>query len=169
MLTPVKGGGKHRVAKPHILEQRGKEFAPHVMAIPVGSTVSFPNFDPIYHNVFSISKTKAFDLGMYMNGETREMKFTKPGIVRLGCNLHAAMSAYLIVVAAPHYFVVDKDGKFNFRALAPGKYKVQVWNEYAGDPMTSEVEIKVGDNTKDFDLKASAPGLSPDKFGNSRG
>jgi hemoglobin len=168
MLTPVKGGGKKRVAKPHILEQRGKEFAPHVMAIPVGSTVSFPNFDPIYHNVFSISKPKAFDLGMYKNGETREMKFDKPGIVRLGCNLHAAMSAYLIVVAAPHYVVVGKDGTFTFKALKPGKYKVQVWIEYAGDPMTSEVEIKEGENTKDFDLKAAPPGISPDKFGTSR-
>ncbi|HEY5944212.1 MAG TPA: hypothetical protein VIV40_01915, partial [Kofleriaceae bacterium] len=147
MLTPVKGGGKKRVAKTRVIEQRGKEFAPHVMAIPVGSTVSFPNFDQIYHNVFSLSKSKAFDLGMYKNGETREMKFDKPGIIRLGCNLHAAMSAYLIVVEAPHYVVVDKDGKFNFKALAPGKYKVQVWNEFAGEPMTSEVEIKEGDNS----------------------
>jgi hypothetical protein len=78
------------------------------------------------------------------------------------------MSAYLIVVAAPHYVVVGKDGTFNFKALKPGKYKVQVWNEYAGDPMTSEVEIKEGENTKDFDLKAAPPGISPDKFGTSR-
>ncbi|HEX5058519.1 MAG TPA: hypothetical protein VFV99_04120 [Kofleriaceae bacterium] len=169
MLTPVKGGGKKRVAKTRIIEQRGKEFAPHVMAIPTGSTVSFPNYDQIYHNVFSLSKSKSFDLGMYKNGETREMKFDKPGIIRLGCNLHAAMSAYLIVVAAPHYVVVDKDGKFNFKALAPGKYKVQVWNESAGDPMDAEVEIKEGDNSKDFDLKASPAGVSPDKFGTSRG
>ena len=169
MLTPAKGGGKKRVAKTRIIEQRGKEFAPHVMAIPVGSTVSFPNFDQIYHNVFSLSKSKAFDLGMYKNGETREMKFDKPGIVRLGCNLHAAMSAYLIVVAAPHYVVVDKDGKFNFKALAPGKYKVQVWNEGAGDPMDAEVEIKEGANEKDFELKAAPAGIAPDKFGTSRG
>ncbi len=168
MLTPASGGGKRRIAKPHIMEQRGKEFAPHVMAVPVGSTVSFPNFDPIYHNVFSISKTKAFDLGMYKNGETREMKFDKPGVVRLGCNLHAAMSAYLIVVKAPHYVVVGKDGTFNFKALAPGKYKVQVWNESSGDPMDAEVEIKEGANSKDFDLKASPAGISPDKFGTSR-
>jgi len=169
MLTPTKGGGKKRVAKTRIIEQRGKQFAPHVMAIPAGSTVSFPNYDGIYHNVFSLSKTKAFDLGMYKNGETREMKFDKPGIVRLGCNLHAAMSAYLIVVDAPHYVMVDKDGKFNFKALAPGKYKVQVWNENGGDPMSSEVEIKEGENSKDFDLKAAPPGISPDKFGVSRG
>lgn len=169
MLTPVKGPYKKRVAKTRIIEQRGKEFAPHVMAIPVGSTVSFPNFDPIYHNVFSLSKTKAFDLGMYKKGETREVKFDKPGIVRLGCNLHAAMSAYLIVVAAPHYVVVDKDGAFSFKALKPGKYNVQVWNELAGDPMTAEVEIQEGANNQDFDLKSAPPGISPDKFGTARG
>jgi hypothetical protein len=79
------------------------------------------------------------------------------------------MSAYVIVVDAPHYVVVDKDGTFAFKALAPGKYKVQVWNERAGEPITSEVEIKAGDNAKDFDLKVSPPGISPDKFGVSRG
>ncbi len=167
MLTPAKGG-KKRTPKQRIIEQRGKEFAPHVMAVPVGSTVSFPNFDQIFHNVFSLSKTKAFDLGMYKNGETREMKFEKPGIVRLGCNLHAAMSAYLIVVDAPHYVVVDKDGKFAFKALAPGKYKVQAWNENGGDPMTSEIEIKEGANEQTLELKAAPAGLSPDKFGNAR-
>jgi plastocyanin len=167
MLTPVKGG-KKRTPKQRIIEQRGKEFAPHVMAVPVGSTVSFPNFDQIYHNVFSLSKTKAFDLGMYKNGETREMKFEKPGIVRLGCNLHAAMSAYLIVVDAPHYVVVDKDGKFSFKALAPGKYKVKAWNENSGDPMTADLEIKEGANEKTLELKAAPAGLSPDKFGQAR-
>jgi hemoglobin len=169
MLTPAKGGVKKRVPKTRIIEQRGREFAPHVMAIPVGSTVTFPNFDTIYHNVFSRSKSKSFDLGIYKSGQTREMKFDKAGIVRLGCNLHASMSAYLIVVDAPHYVVVEKDGKFNFKALAPGKYKVQVWNELAGEPMTGEVEIKEGENAKDFDLKATPPGISPDKFGTSRG
>lgn len=167
MLTPAKGG-KKRTPKQRIIEQRGKEFAPHVMAVPVGSTVSFPNFDQIFHNVFSLSKTKAFDLGMYKNGETREMKFDKPGIVRLGCNLHAAMSAYLIVVDAPHYVVVDKDGKFSFKTLAPGKYKVQAWNENGGDPMTSEIEIKEGANEKNLELVAAPAGLSPDKFGQAR-
>ncbi len=167
-LTPVKAAGKKRVAKNRIIEQRGREFAPHVMAVPVGSTVSFPNYDPVFHNVFSISKSKAFDLGLYKSGEARDIKFDKPGIVRLGCNLHASMSAYVIVVAAPHYVVVDQDGSFSFKALAPGKYKVQVWNERAGDPIDSEVEIKEGSNAKDFDLKSVLPTVSPDKFGTSR-
>jgi plastocyanin len=167
MLTPVKGG-KKRTAKTRVIEQRNKEFAPHVMAVPVGSTISFPNFDPIYHNVFSLSKSKAFDLGLYKSGETREVKVDKPGIIRLGCNLHAAMSAYLVVVDAPHYVIPGADGKFEFKSLAPGKYKVQAWNERSGDPTVSEIEIKEGANTASLDLKGGAVTLSPDKFGNAR-
>jgi len=167
MLWPERGG-KKRVAKQRIIEQRGKMFAPHVMAVPVGSTVSFPNFDPIFHNVFSLSKAKAFDLGMYKNGETRDVKLEKPGIVRLGCNLHANMSAYLIVVDAPHYVVVEEDGSYSFKSLAPGKYRVQAWNEQSGDPVTKTVTINAGTNESDIDLKGGGLAISPDKFGTAR-
>jgi plastocyanin len=168
MLWPEKGG-KKRTPKQRVIEQRGKAFEPHVMAVPVGSTVSFPNFDTIYHNVFSLSKNKSFDLGMYKSGQTRDVKFDKPGIVRLGCNMHASMSAFLIVVDAPHYAVVGSDGAFSFKSLAPGKYKVQAWTERSGEPVTSELVIAVGGNQKDLDLRAGAgPKLSPDKFGTAR-
>jgi hemoglobin len=168
MLWPQKGG-KKRTPKQRVIEQRGKTFEPHVMAVPVGSTVAFPNFDSVYHNVFSLSKNKAFDLGMYKNGQTRDLTFDKPGIVRLGCNLHASMSAFLIVVDAPHYAVVGPDGAFEFKSLAPGKYKVQAWTERSGEPVTSELTVAAGTNAKDLDLKASAgPAISPDKFGAAR-
>jgi hemoglobin len=167
MLWPERGG-KKRVAKQRVIEQRGKSFAPHVMAVPVGSTVSFPNFDPIFHNVFSLSKAKAFDLGMYKNGETREVKLDKAGIVRLGCNLHANMSAYVIVVDAPHYVIVEDDGTYSFKSLAPGKYRVQAWNEQSGEPSISTVTIKSGANESDIDLKGGGQSISPDKFGTAR-
>jgi truncated hemoglobin YjbI/plastocyanin len=167
MLWPEKGGAR-RTPKQRVIEQRNKAFAPHVMAIPVGSTVTFPNFDSVFHNVFSLSKVKPFELGMYRSGETREVKFDKPGIVRLGCNLHANMSAYLIVVDAPHYVVVDNDGSFAFKALAAGKYKVQAWNEHSDEPLTTTVDIKAGDNSSTLDLKAGGGGISPDKFGTPR-
>lgn len=167
MLWPEKGS-KKRVAKQRIIEQRGKTFAPHITAVPVGSTVSFPNFDPIFHNVFSLSKAKAFDLGMYKNGETREVKLDKPGIVRLGCNLHANMSAYVVVVDAPHYVIVENDGSYSFKSLAPGKYRVQAWNEQSGEPMTTSVVIKAGGNETDLDLKGGGQAISPDKFGTAR-
>ena len=81
------------------MEQRNREFAPHILAVPVGSTVAFPNFDTIYHNVFSRSEAAPFDLGIYSNGQSRELTFDKDGIVRLGCNLHSNMSAYVVVVS----------------------------------------------------------------------
>ena len=143
-----------------MIEQRDKTFAPHVMAVPVGSTVSFPNFDPIFHNVFSLSKAKAFDLGMYKNGETREVKLDKPGIVRLGCNLHANMCAYLIVVDAPHYVVVDADGSYSFKSLAPGKYKVQAWHEPSGEPITREVRSRRATTSRTSTSRPAGAGLS---------
>jgi hemoglobin len=167
MLWPERGA-KKRIAKQRIVEQRGKTFAPHVMAVPLGSTVSFPNFDQIYHNVFSLSKAKPFDLGMYKNGETREVRLDKPGIVRLGCNLHANMSAYLIVVDAPHYVIVEDDGSYSFKSLAPGKYRVQAWNEQSGEPAMTTVTIKAGSNESDIELKGGGLVISPDKFGTAR-
>ena len=168
MMWPSNGKYTKRTPKQRVIEQRNKEFAPHVMAVPVGSTVAFPNYDSIFHNVFSLSKSKAFDLGMYKSGESREIKVDKPGIVRVGCNLHASMSAYLIVVDAPAYVSTEPDGSFSFASLAPGKYKVQAWNERSGEPLETTVEIKPGANTASLDLKAGGQPISPDKFNNAR-
>ncbi|MEO8553585.1 MAG: hypothetical protein ABI678_26610, partial [Kofleriaceae bacterium] len=168
MMWPKAGKVAKRTPKKRVIEQRNKEFAPHVMAVPVGSTVSFPNYDPIFHNVFSLSKTKAFDLGMFKNGESRDIKVDKPGIVRLGCNLHASMAAYLIVVDAPAYVSTEPDGSFSFKSLAPGKYRVQAWNERSGEPLETEVEIKAGANDTKLDLKSGGSQITPDKFGTSR-
>lgn len=167
MLTPKTGGYAKRTPKQRTIEQRNKDFAPHVMAVPTGSTVSFPNFDGIYHNVFSLSKTKAFDLGMYKGGDSRALTFDKPGIVRLACNLHANMAAYIIVVDAPHYVIAD-NGTYSFKTLSPGVYKVQAWSEAGGDPVTGEVTVAAGDNTQDLDLQPGQPGLGTDKFGTAR-
>jgi plastocyanin len=169
MLFPVNGGGKNRRPKQRIVEQRDKQFSPHVLAIPPGSTVAFPNFDGVFHNVFSISATKKFDVGLYKDGDTRELKFEKPGIVRLGCNIHAQMSAYILVVDAPHYVVVEGTKGFTFRSLAPGKYKVRAWSERSATPTESEIVIKPGANTATFDVNGDAvDGPSEDKFGMTR-
>jgi len=169
MLFPVKGGGQPRRPKLRVVEQRDKTFAPHVLAVPPGSTVAFPNFDGIYHDVFSISPTKKFDVGLYKDGETRELKFEKPGIVRLGCNIHAKMSAYIVVVDAPHYVVVDGAKPFAFRSLAPGRYKVRAWSERSARPTESEIVIRPGANTAALDVDGDAtPGPSEDKFGMTR-
>jgi plastocyanin len=169
-LEPASGKWKPRSPKRHVMSQRNREFNPRVMAISVGSTVAFPNFDNIFHNVFSTSPLGAFDLGIYKNGEAREYKFEKEGIIRLGCNLHANMAGYLVVVSAPSYVVTDEEGRFKFNRLAPGKYKLKAWSERSKTPITQDVTIKAGANTVNVGVAGDAPaGPSPDKFGGKRG
>jgi hypothetical protein len=140
------------------------------MAISVGSTVAFPNFDPVFHNVFSTSPVTPFDLGLYKAGEAREFTFPKEGIVRLGCNLHANMSAYIAVVSAPAYVVTDNEGRFAFKHLPPGKYKLQAWSERSKAPITQDITIKAGRNQVTVGVSGdAAAGPQPDKFGGKRG
>lgn len=168
-LEPASGKWPPRTPKKRVIEQRGREFLPHIMAIPVGSTVAFPNFDTVFHNVFSTSPVGAFDLGIYKMGEAREFTFKNPGIIRLGCNLHANMSAYIAVVAAPAYVVTDDHGRFAFKHLAPGKYKLKAWSEKSREPIAEDVTIKAGKNQIDVGVAADAPAGNPDKFGGKRG
>jgi hemoglobin len=169
-LEPASGKWKKRTAKQRVMEQRDRQFAPRMLAISAGSTVAFPNFDPVFHNVFSTSHARAFDLGIYKNGETREVTFAKEGLIRIGCNLHANMSAHLVVVAAPHYVVTDAAGKYTFRSLPPGKYKVKAWAEDTGEPVTQTIEIHTGENTLNVSVPRSASVIpATDKFGVPRG
>lgn len=168
MLEPTTGKFKRRIAKKRVIEQRDHEFAPHVLAVPVGSTVSFPNFDKIFHNVFSLSSTAPFDLGLYKSGETRDVVLTKEGVVRIGCNIHSAMAAFIIVVAAPHYVVAEPSGAFAFRRLQPGTYRMKVWTEHSAAPSVSEIAIRLGANQTTVDVKADATDHNPDKFGVAR-
>ena len=169
-LEPIGRKSAGRAPKKRIVEQRGREFLPHVLAIPVGSTVQFPNFDQVFHNVFSTSPTAAFDLGLYRGGDAREYVFAKEGILRLGCNLHANMSAYVAVVAAPHFVITDDTGKFSFKHLQPGKYRLKAWNERSKNPIVMEVTVKNGANDLSIGVAGDAPtGPQPDKFGVKRG
>lgn len=169
-LEPIEGRSKPRTPKRVVVEQRSREFLPHVTAVSVGSTVAFPNFDPVFHNVFSTSPLTAFDLGLYKAGEARELTFTKEGIVRIGCNLHANMNAYIAVVAAPAYVVTDEAGRFAFKHLRPGKYRLKAWSERSKAPIAQDVTIKVGKNEITVGVAGdAAPGPAPDKFGGKRG
>ena len=169
-LEPLSGKWHRRAPRQRIMEQRGRQFAPRLMVIPVGSTVSFPNFDTIYHNVFSTSEARPFDLGIYKNGAAREVTFDREGVVSLSCNLHANMNAHIAVVNAPHYAITDDKGRFNFQSLAPGAYKLRAWSDRSPRPATREVVIKPERNTASIEVEGDAPqGPSPDKFGVSRG
>jgi hemoglobin len=169
MLYPTSGKAAKRTPKKRVMEQRNKTFLPHLLAVPPGSTVAFPNFDSFYHNVFSLSATQPFDIGQYKNGQSRDVKLDKPGLVRLGCNVHAKMAAFIFVVDAPNYVPVEGSKEFNFKSLSPGKYRARVWSEYSLEPTESDILIKDGVNAMTFDVKGDAPkGPSPDKFGVSR-
>ncbi|MCX5741195.1 MAG: carboxypeptidase regulatory-like domain-containing protein [Proteobacteria bacterium] len=169
-LEPANGKWKPRTPKRVVLEQRNREFLPHLVAVSVGTTISFPNFDGVFHNVFSSSPLSAFDLGLYKMGEAREYRFEKEGILRIGCNLHANMSAYIAVVSAPAYVVTDDKGNFAFKHLPPGTYKLKAWSERSKAPITQDLTIKAGANTVTVGVTGDAPtGNQPDKFGGKRG
>jgi len=167
-LEPVGSRGKRPLPIPRIMEQRNREFRPHVLVVPVGSPVTFPNWDPIFHNVFSTSESRPFDLGLYKSGEARTVVFDREGVIKLGCNLHANMLAYIVVVSAQHY-VVTANGAFSFRRLEPGKYTLRAWNERSARAVSREIELRPGSNSTAIGLAGDAPtGPIPDKFGVTR-
>jgi plastocyanin len=117
-----------------------KEFSPHVLVIPVGSTVSFPNHDPFNHNVFSLSEEAPFDLGLYSRGQARSVVFARPGVVRVYCNVHAQMSALIVVRDNPYFTQPGSDGSFSIGGVAPGRYVLHVWHERAAE-VTQTIQV----------------------------
>jgi plastocyanin len=117
------------LARPATVASRDKSFEPHVQAVPVGKAVSFPNMDDIMHNVFSLSKGNRFDLGLYKNGAKKDYVFETPGLVRIYCNIHPQMSAYVQVMENPYYAWVARDGSFLIEDVPPGSYTLRVWHE----------------------------------------
>ncbi|HXJ95505.1 MAG TPA: carboxypeptidase regulatory-like domain-containing protein [Terriglobia bacterium] len=114
------------------LTQKDRRFDPEVVVIPVGSMVSFPNDDPIFHNVFSLSKVKSFDLGYYPKGQTRLVRFDKPGLVQVYCHLHADMSAAILVLDTDRWTRPGDGGTFSLQDIPPGNYEVVAWHRTAG-------------------------------------
>ena len=118
-----------------VMDQRNEAFVPHVLAITTGTTVDFPNSDRFYHNVFSLSKTKSFDLGRYAVGRTKSIRFDRPGIVRVFCDIHSHMSAFILVFGHPFFAVTDDEGQYRIDDVPPGTYNVIAWNEgVSSDP-----------------------------------
>jgi len=111
------------------MDQRNQTFVPHILAITTGTTVDFPNSDRIYHNVFSLSKTKSFDLGRYAVGRTKSVRFDRPGIVRVFCDIHSHMSAFILVFSHPFFAVTDDEGRYRIDGVPPGSYNIVAWNE----------------------------------------
>jgi plastocyanin len=140
-----------RETQPPQLVQRNKSFDPHLLVIPVGSVVAFPNHDPFFHNVFSLFEGKRFDLGLYEAGSTRDVHFDKPGISYIFCNIHPEMSAVVVALDTPYYGISDRQGQVVIAGVPIGKYVLRMWHETALPEtlraMTREVTISATSST----------------------
>jgi len=112
---------------------RGKAFLPHVVVVPVGGSVTFPNEDPILHNAFSVSGENRFDLDLYKRPQSKAWVFPKPGVVRVYCNIHPQMSAIVVVADSTYYAKAGRDGSFSLEDVPPGKYVLKAWHERGGE------------------------------------
>ena len=112
-----------------VMDQRNETFVPHVLAITTGTSVDFPNSDRIYHNVFSLSKTARFDLGRYAVGRSKSVRFDHPGIVRVFCDIHSHMNAFVLVFSHPFFAITDGEGRYHIDNVPAGAYAVIAWNE----------------------------------------
>jgi plastocyanin len=146
-MVVILEGGKMapKPAENLVLEQRNGRFDPDLVVIPTGSTIQFPNADPIFHNVFSLSRAHSFDLGFYPKGQSRSMKFTREGIVQVYCHIHANMYAAIVVTSSPWYAKPSADGSFSWDNVPAGHYRVVAWHKVAG---TFRTEIDVPENGK---------------------
>jgi plastocyanin len=143
MLTvapPPQAGLKAR------MEQRGKTFLPHVLAVRTGTLVDFPNFDPIFHNAFSNYNGQLFDIGLYPPGTSRSVRFGRSGVVRVFCNIHPNMSAVILALDTPYYATTQKDGTYRIDDVPPGEYRLRVFHERATDATLASLSkvINVG-------------------------
>lgn len=139
------------------IDQRKETFVPHVLAITVGTTVDFPNNDVTFHNVFSLSKVKPFDLGRYAAGRSKSVTFDRPGIVRVFCDIHSHMSAFILVFSHRFFAVTDDRGHYAIDDVPPGTYTVSVWNEATKGESRSVIVPATGEDvTADFVLGRSS-------------
>lgn len=153
-LVPTSGAIKatayQQTQKPR-LDQRNKSFEPHVLVVPVGSVVAFPNHDPFFHNVFSLFEGKRFDLGLYEAGSTRDVHFDRPGISYIFCNIHPEMSAVVVALDTPYYGISDSRGQVTIANVPSGKYTLRIWYESALPEtlkaMTREVTVSEASST----------------------
>jgi plastocyanin len=121
--------------------QEGLEFRPRVLALPIGSTVKFPNGDDVFHNVFSYSKAERFDLGRYPKGESKSVTFERKGLLDVRCEVHDHMRSYIHVFDHPYYAVAAADGSYSIPKVPPGKYTLVAWKEFF-EPVRQEIEVK---------------------------
>src|SRR5271170_4307777 len=153
-LTSIAGGSDANLATPSStapaaanlrLVQKNKSFEPHILVVPAGSQVEFPNRDPFFHNVFSLFEGKRFELGLYEAGTSRVVRFDRPGISYIFCNIHPEMSAVVITLTTPLYAISNAEGQLSLAGVPYGRYMLHIWSEGMGpenaQPLSKEITI----------------------------
>lgn len=137
-----------------VMDQRDMKFVPRVLPVVVGTTVDFPNNDKSFHNVFSTSDAKKFDLGLYPPGKSRSVTFDKVGVVKIMCNVHPDMEAFIVVKGHPYFSAADRRGSYQISSLPLGKYRLQVWHPEFGAQVLPFELVREGEVLAiDVDLK----------------
>jgi plastocyanin len=161
--APRTGGGPAKAD----MKQASKRFQPRIVAIAKNGTVAFPNDDPIYHNVSSVSGGNRFDLGLYRTGASKSKKFEETGVVRVYCNIHPQMVGFILVVDSDHVAVTGPTGAFRFEGIPPGSYVVKAWNEETGE-ISRAVTVRGADDPP-LELRLDATGFKPEPHKNKYG
>lgn len=130
---------------PYRLVQKNKMFTPHLLIIPTGTSVQFPNEDPFFHNVFSLFNGKRFDLGLYESGTTRSVRFDREGISYIFCNIHPEMGAVVLALSTPYFGISSETGAVTIHNVPPGSYRLNVWSENGQtiDPAAAEQAVQI--------------------------
>jgi plastocyanin len=154
------------------MTQKDKEFHPRLLVVPVGSTVSFPNADPYFHNVFSLFNGRRFDLGLYQSGQTRTVAFSREGVSYIFCNIHPEMSAVILSLRTPYFGSPGPEGNITLRGVREGSYRLEVWSEFASPETLRSLSRTVRIDRNDtalgkIEIPVSSPGLGEhlNKFG----
>jgi len=129
--SSTRSAAPHSARKHAVMLQKDKRFTPHLLVVECGTNIDFPNQDPIFHNAFSNFDGQLFDIGLYPPGTSRTVKFDRPGIVRVFCNIHASMSAVIIAVNSPYFTTTQADGSFAIHDIEPGAYILHFFHERA--------------------------------------
>lgn len=151
-----------------VVTAENKTFTPHVAVVPAGSSVTFPNRDGFDHNVFSLSEAAPFDLGLYERGDGKTVTFPVPGIIRVYCNIHSTMSAFIVVAGSPWYAQPQGDGRFNIPAVPAGDYILHAWHERASAAVTLPVTVTAAGAAVP-DVTLDARGFRPESHMNKFG
>lgn len=155
VAADIPAPAKATTPAPVVMKQERLAFVPHVLAIQKGTTVEFPNSDPIFHNVFSLSRKSSFDLGRYPMGASKSVRFDEPGLVKVFCHIHSDMNGLVMVLDNPFFTRPDASGRFEIDRVPPGTYRVVAWHERAR-PLETTVRIEPGHTSRlDFKIPLS--------------